>query len=239
MFARLVGVGRARVALAVALFGLMPVCTRGDIRDFPFTYDWQQPARNEKELELHGAYFGASNLQVHQLEMEWGITDRFSAAPYVVFHNGGGRGFHLDAVKLETRYQLGTYASGRFLPGLYAEIEKAMDEPAELEAKLIVSRYDAAGNDLSFNYIVQRGLGTDGVTTHAYSVAFAGSPRRSDARLGVELIHDLSTGRMNAGPTIGFRPIPSIWMVTGYALPINGRENNRGEFRVIAEYQWF
>ncbi|MGC8668765.1 MAG: hypothetical protein ACP5VE_11680 [Chthonomonadales bacterium] len=218
---------------------LLAASARSDIRDFPFTYDWQQPARNEKELELHGAYFGASNLQVHQIEMEWGITDRFSAAPYLVFHNGGGRGLHLDAVKLETRYQLGVYAPGRLLPGLYAEIEKAMDEPAELEAKLIVSRYDNAGNDLSLNYIVKRGLGKEGATTHAYSLAFAGSLRRTDARLGIELIHDLSTGRINAGPTIGFRPIPSVWLVAGYALPVNGRENNRGELRVIAEYQWF
>ncbi len=213
--------------------------SRADIRDFPFTYDWRQAAQGEKELAYHFTYLRRGDLSQHELEFEYGVTERFSVAPYIAFEGGEARGLHFDALKLETRYQLGNYADNRVLPGLYLEYEKATDEAGELEGKLILSRYDAACGDLSLNYILTRGLGTGGETDHSYSLAYCRNAGRSGARLGVEWIQGLTTGRMNLGPTLGFRPIPELWLVTGYAFPVNGRDDNRAELRAIVEYQWF
>src|SRR5947209_3592459 len=106
----------ASITIALAIIG---ACgsrpARADVRDFPFTYEWFQNVKGERELAYHFGYFQSDSSMVHEFEFEYGVTNRFSIAPYVVFKNGDGRSLHYDAVKLETRYQLGNYSPNRIL----------------------------------------------------------------------------------------------------------------------------
>ena len=210
-----------------------------DQRDFPFTYSWFQATKGEKELAYHLRYRRRDNSWEHQLEFEYGVSDRFSIAPYIVFEHGEGRSLHYDAVKLETRYQLGNYRTNTILPGLYLEFEQPNREPGELEAKLILSLFDRRGGNLSFNYIVEREFASGADFEHTYSLAYARQIGRRGARLGGEWIHELTSGRLLFGPTLFMRMSAASSFTAGYAFPLNGKEGNRAEFRLFMQYHWF
>jgi len=211
-------------------------------RDFPFTYDWRQPSKGEKEIELHTRYRGRDNSFRQQIEFEYGITDRWAIAPYLVFNKGSGDdSLKYDGWKLETRYQLGEYKTGRVLSGLYLEYVGNKDAPDGVEGKLILSRYGKSGSNLSFNYIVERELENGAEFENEYSFGYARplGKNRGGPRGGFEWIHNLSSGRINAGPVIAFAPTKNTWITTGYAFAVNDRDGNKGEFRLLAEYEWF
>ena len=227
----------APVAMASALFlSLCSPFAKADVRDFPFTYEWFQNYKGERELAYHLEYLRNGNAFKHELEFEYGLTKRFSVAPYVVFKQGDGRSLHFDAVKLETRYQLGAYKPNRVLAGLYFEVEQAEREALELETKLILSHYDRRGGNLSFNFILHRQFASGQNLEPSYSIGYA---RRLNGKLrgGVEGFHDINSGRINAGPVVNFN-VGNIHIATGYAFPLNGNENNRGEYRLLAEHHF-
>lgn len=224
---------RAAMVLAILAQGM---AVRADRRDFAFTYDWMQPARSEKEIALHLDYAARSGLWKQELEGEVGITERWSIAPYLVFEGGGGRGDRLEAVKVEVRRQLGAFAANRLLPGLYLELEKPMEEPAEAELRLIASMYDGQGGDVSLNVTASGPLGRSAPWNHGYSIA-AVRPVRGGAKAGLEWQHDLSASQMLLGPTLA-GPVGEAWGVLGYAFPVRGRGNS-GHVRLIIQHQWF
>ena len=229
----------AALAAAAALIAISGPAD-ADERHFPFTYDWFQSARGEKEIALQTTSFGRDNFFKHELELEYGISQRFSIAPYFVFENGEGRSLHFDAFKVETRYQLGSFAQDRVLPGLYLEYEKATDEVGEFEGKLILSRYDRHGGDVSFNYIFEQSLATGAKMEHIYSLGYSRPLRGARGlRGGVELIHELSTGKMNVGPSAGFEPNRGTWILGGIYFPLNSRGGNGTEIRLRVQHHWF
>jgi hypothetical protein len=209
---------------------------RADVRNFPFTYEWFQNAKGEREVAYHLEYDRRDNSFKHEAEFEYGITSRLSVAPYVVFKHGDGRGLHFDAVKLETRYQLGNYRPNRVLTGLYLEVEQAEREALELEGKLILSLYDRHEGSLSFNYILHRQFGAGDELDHMISLGYA-RPIKGSFRGGAEWIQDINTGRINAGPVVSF-DLGGAHIATGYAFAVNTNEGNRGEYRLLAEYHF-
>jgi hypothetical protein len=211
-------------------------------RDFPFTYDWKQPSKGEKEIELKSRYRGRNDSFRQELEFEYGITDRWMIAPYLEFEKEAGGSLEYTAWKLESRYQFGKFKTGKILPGVYLEYINPKDEKDEVEAKLILSRYDRHGGDLSLNLIAERSLEDGSKWEKEYSFGYARpiGKNRYDTRAGFEWIHYLEDKYINAGPVFGFAPTGNTWVVAGYAFPIKGRnDGNRGEFRLIAEYEWF
>ena len=166
-------------------------------------------------------------------------------APYLVFNKGTGGGLDLSGYKLQTRYQLGEYKANKWLAGVYAEYIGNKGAEDAVEGKLILSRFTKSGANLSFNYIVEKELTGGAEFENVYSLGYArtvsnkGWMGRHDARGGVELIHDLTSGRINAGPVFGFAPSRNTWLLAGVALPLNSRGGNRAEFRLLAEYEWF
>lgn len=230
------------LTLVIAASSLLCIVrpVRADEKYYPFTYDWFQSARGEKEIALQATSFGRDNLLKHELELEYGLSKRFSIALYFVFESGEGRTLHYDAVKVETRYQLGEYAPNRVLPGLYLEYEKATDEAGEFEGKLILSRYDGHGGDISFNYILEQSLATGAKTQHIYSLGWSRALRGPRGlRGGAELIHELFSGKINLGPVAGFEPISGTWILGGIYFPLNSREENRTELRLRVQHHWF
>ena len=60
-------------------------------RNFTFTYDWFTPAKNEKEIEFYWTQSTGGNVDAW-LEFEYGVTDRYVVAPYLLTkREHGGR----------------------------------------------------------------------------------------------------------------------------------------------------
>jgi hypothetical protein len=237
-----------RRAAVLSLFGfvlltplLVPPAAWGSAHDFPFTYDWKQPAYREREVELHNTYLESGQTFEEECEFEYGFTERFSLAPYAVFERTPGERLRYSGFQLEARYQLTGYRPNALLVGLYEEYAKPLHAGGALESRLIVSRYDNAGGDWSFNYVLTNGFSRSPDFRRRYSLGYVrplGASGRPGPRGGFEFLHDLSERRLNAGPVFGFSPLESTWLVTGYAAPLNRRHENRGEARIIAEYEF-
>lgn len=210
-------------------------------RDFPFTYEWLQPARGEKEIESHSYYNREDHGFEQQLEFEYGVTDRLAVAPYVVYEKESGGELKYHAFKLESRYQLGNYKPGKILTGLYLEAEKPKDEKLEIESKLIFSRYDRQGGNLSLNLIGEKSLesGSDLLTTFSLGYARPIGQNKYSTRGGLELIRNLDDKHVTLGPVIGASLNQSLSLVGSYGIPVTKRDENKGELRLLVEYEWF
>ena len=233
----------ALIALGVASSMATPQ-VQAHRRDFPATYDWHQPGKGDKEIELHSRYRGRNDSFRQQVEFEYGITDRWMVAPYLVFQKGAGGGLDYSGYKLQTRYQLGDYKANTWLPGLYAEYIGNKDATDAAEGKLILSRFGKKGDNFSFNYIIEKELENGAEFENEYSFGYArslsdkGFLAERDVRGGFEWIHNLSSGRINAGPVLGFEPTKNTWLVLGVAFPVTNRGGNKTELRLLAEYEF-
>jgi len=65
------------VPLVVGMWvlGALPALAHEDT--FAWTYPYMTPDRGERELELRTVMGSASGYQKNELELEWGVTDRF------------------------------------------------------------------------------------------------------------------------------------------------------------------
>jgi hypothetical protein len=73
-------------------------------KDFVFAKEWKQPTKGERELELYSTY--SNGTLTKQIELDYGVTDRFSVAPYLVFERKPGGDLKYKEFKFESRYQL-------------------------------------------------------------------------------------------------------------------------------------
>ncbi len=234
---------QAALAAALTLFGsvLLSRHAGASQHDFPFSYDWKQAAPGEKEIETHSTYLTSDRSFEEEVEFEYGASQRFTIAPYLVLGRGPGESLRYTGFQVETRYQLQPYKTGRLLSGLYEEYAQPKGERASLESRLVLSRYDAQGGDLTFNAVLTNSFrgSPDYEKTYSFGYARPLSARsRYAPRGGAEFIHSVTDGRLNLGPILGLAPSRDTWIVAGYAFALNGRANNRGELRVIAEYEF-
>ena len=141
---------------SAALLALCALCApsaaRADQRSFVRSYEFQTQPKGNLELEIwndveppKGAFSDA--VITHRLELEYGVTDRWDAALYHVFAQGGpagadDRGFHFDGWRLESRYRLAERGEWPIDVMLYLEAERPanFDNPWEAEGKLILQR---------------------------------------------------------------------------------------------------
>jgi len=225
------------VSIIAALVWFASVPAFAHRRDFPVTYDWFQASPGERELEVSSLYHTSDNSVQHQLEFEYGVTNRFMVAPNLVYAHGAGEGLHLEAMKLETRYQLGTFAVNRVLPGLYLEYEKPSHETSEIEGKIILSRYDGRGGDLSFNGVVERTMTGGASSRFAYSFGYA-VPVGHALRGGAEVYKNIDDGRVNGGPTVAFSPACNWWVVTAVGLPLTHTDGYGANLHLTTEFEF-
>lgn len=228
-----------RVVVASFLVGAFLVsstrCAQASSRDFPFTYDWKQSAKGEKELEFKPTY-SDGELET-EIELEYGVSKRFMIAPYLVFGRERGEKFAYKAFQLEARYQLGDYKPNRVLAGLYAEYAKPKDGPAGLETRLVLSSYGKNGDDLSCNFVLERAF-QGGEIKKMLSLGYVRPVGKSETKIGGEFIHNFNENQLKGGPVIAFAAGKDIWMTAGYAFALNKRSENKDEIRVNAEYEF-
>lgn len=216
-------------------------------RDFPFTVDWKQPVQGEKELESHSLYSARDRAFEQAVELEYGVTERFSASGYLVFTKPDDGSFKYTGWKGEARYQLTPYRTGKILAGLYGEYFGRRRDSDEVEGKVVLSRYATQGQDLSFNYVTEKEREAGENWENTWSLGYAVPLSRRDdnfwgrhsARGGAELIHDMSHHWWNGGPVVALSVADQCWLTAGVALPLSSGHDNRAEFRVITEFEWF
>ncbi len=231
---------KKQLPLAIATFALSSVLlaapVRADRRDFPFTYQWSQAPKGSAEFEVKNTYNGEENAFRQEFEVEYGLTDRL--LPYLIAENAPGDKYHFQGFKIESRYRLGDFKRNTILPTLYLEYADEKGEPRELEGKLILSRYGKDGSNFSFNYIVERELQGGADFENVYSFGYARRLSKKGVRGGFEWIHNLSDGRLKAGPVLSLRAGNNIFISSGYAFNLNRRNGNRPEARINVEYEF-
>jgi hypothetical protein len=201
-------------------------------RYFIFTYGWFTPSRFEREFELTYDHFrgGAGFAQV---ELEYGVSDRWVVAPYALFSQEDGK-FKFAGWQLEQRYRFGDFSYGRVLPAVYFEVHKENEEPFELEAKLIGSYMPNARWIASGNLIVERKIESDARTEVGYSVGLARIYK--NLSVGVEAKGNFLENQHFFGPAIGFGVGPGSKILLGGGIGFG--QDTPARVRVLFEKEF-
>src|SRR5205085_1293120 len=103
--------------LTVATLAGLAALSFSDQRYFVFTYDWNTPSQFEREIEFTYDHF-RDGTGFGQLEFEYGMTDRWLVAPYILFDQNHGKA-QVAGFQVEQRYRFGEFRYGRVLPAVY------------------------------------------------------------------------------------------------------------------------
>jgi hypothetical protein len=230
-------------ALAVGMIALIPLMALADERPYAFTYEPTVSVSGEIELEMYETMsqprFGGSAARswVHELEVGYGVTDRFTLSLYGVFRTSAGSRLEPAASRLEGRYKLLGAEDAPLDLVLYAELEKEVvdDKPWGVEEKVIFGR---AYQRFSWaaNLIAEQEFPAAGghELKFGWSAGAAVEPVRG-LRLGVESFGWRTRGVDGAvewtawaGPTgsvalpfLARGPLNSAWLIVGAGLGLN------------------
>jgi hypothetical protein len=222
---------------------LIPTWSRADERPYAFTYEPVVSAAGEVELEVYETMYqsrlrgSAGRTWVHQLELGYGVTDRFTVSGYGVFRTTPASGFELAAARLEGRYKLLAAGDAPFDLVLYAEVEKELvdDRPWAVEEKLILGRGHGPFS-WAANLIAEQEFPAAGgqELKLGWSVGVAVEPAHG-LRLGAESFGWRTRGVDRtvawtawAGPTgsvalpfLARGPLNSAWLIVGAGFGLN------------------
>lgn len=146
--------------LVLAALLVAPALAAADQRPYAFTYPAVTAPRGGLDLEFHSLYSDpreGPRQWEHQVELEYGITDRWDVALYNVFTRPYGGPFRYEAAKLETRLRLADAGEWPVDVVLYGEIEQSVvdDKPTTFEEKLIVAK-DLGRANLAVNLVAEQ-----------------------------------------------------------------------------------
>jgi hypothetical protein len=135
-------------ALALlALLAVLTVPTAGlaDQRPYAFTYPAVTAPRGALDLEVTSTLSdprGAPRAWEHQLELEYGLTDRWDVAVYGVFARPQREELKAEALKLESRYRLADAGEWPVDVVAYLELQRLLgdEKGTSIEAKLILAK---------------------------------------------------------------------------------------------------
>ncbi|MEW6075575.1 MAG: hypothetical protein AB1530_04625 [Candidatus Omnitrophota bacterium] len=205
--------GRIILLLVVCMLSLGVDQAYADRRSYVWTYEYMTMPRGAWEWET---YVTAEIPNLHksnintikpQLEIEYGITDRWDVAMYQMWKFKNKKyenDSEYEGFKLRTRYRLGE--KGKFIvdPLLYFEYIRDDDfsKPSVGEAKLVLAK-DVGDINVSYNQVIKRNLEREGKTDHEYAVgvSYAYTPR---FRAGIESKGNYSKEKYAIGPTISY-----------------------------------
>jgi hypothetical protein len=216
-------------------------------RNFSYTYEWFTPQRGERELELWGTFKNESREWVNQLELEYGVTDRWVVAPYLLFGGQPGDRYRFLGYKFEQRYRFGQFKERHVLPAVYLELNKeGPGEPHRLESKAIFSWYRGPWA-FSANAIAVKALEPGGKVEWEHA---CGLGRNVGRRwfLGGEVWGSFADKEHFAGPVLAFdlKPTARHGVHNDYTSRIvatagtglgNGRSKDY-QFRLVWEVEW-
>ncbi len=205
---------RSRILLLVVF--MLSLCMNlayADRRSYVWTYEYMTMPKGMWELETYVTAempnLRKSNINSikPQLELEYGITDRWDVAMYQMWKFKNKKyenDSEYEGFKLRTRYRIGE--KGKFFvdPLLYFEYIRDDDfsKPNVGEAKLILAK-DLGDFNVSYNQVIKRNLEREGKTDHEYAagINYAFTPR---FRVGLESKGNYPKEKYALGPTISY-----------------------------------
>ena len=228
------------VLASAALLSVNAAPARAHMRDYLFNQGYHTTKKGEFEVELYNDYKmpesendGTFNSQ-HQIELEYGLTNRLQMAYYEVFTWDRANDWQRDAFKVETKYRL--FESGELpvdvaLYGEYKNPDGSQEAHSdELEAKLILSK-DLGPWNLVGNLITERKINEHEDLQWEYTagVSYAVKP---NLRAGLEIKETLGdqgdSGPMRRGhelqlmPVVAYNPTPHARILFGPAFGLTG-----------------
>jgi hypothetical protein len=153
-----------RLAVLV-LAATLPALAAADQRAYAFTYQPVTSPRGGLDVELYSTFSDPTGVAPggrawqHQLELEYGITDRWDVALYNVLRRPYGGELEYEAVKVRSRFRLTEPGVSPIDVVAYVEAERSVvDEKATtLEEKLLIGK-DLGRLNLALNLIAEQEL---------------------------------------------------------------------------------
>jgi hypothetical protein len=216
----------------VALIIMVPGLARADRKSFSYTYEYATLPEGQTELEIWHTEArdtwkaNTSESFEEKLEIEHGITDHWDMSMYTVLAQSTQPGdeFHLDAVRVESRYRFADRGEWPVDTVAYLEVAKDFGTSLyEIEAKGIFAR-DFDKVTVAGNVIGEVTLGNNVPKTEldigwAAGATYEVTPK---VRLGVETWggHEDETTRWAVGPALSLAPSSKFWLVgtAGFGL---------------------
>lgn len=205
-----------------------------DRRSYVWTYEYQTMPKGMWELETYvtseipNMHKSNINSVKPQLELEYGITDKWDVAMYQMWEFKNKRNENdseYKGFKLRTRYKIGE--KGKFFvdPLLYFEYIRDDDfsKPNVGEVKLILAK-DIGDFNVSYNQIIKRNLDRRGKTDNEYAtgISYAFTP---GLRIGIESKGNYPKEKYAVGPTLSYA-FNKAFVALGTAFGLNKRTDD-------------
>jgi hypothetical protein len=182
--------------------------SNADQRNYVWTYEYLTLNKGSTEFEYYltsktpdDSRSGDTDYQ-HQLELEYGITDRWDIALYQVFNQPDGESLKYGGFKVRTRYRFGERGEFFVDPLMYLEYQSRVDDADVFETKVILSK-DIGKLNISYNQIIETEFDSDGEVEHEYAFGVSG-PLSAALSLGMESKGNFTVGQYTAGPTLSW-----------------------------------
>ncbi|MDT8285740.1 MAG: hypothetical protein RQ748_01415 [Elusimicrobiales bacterium] len=222
------------IAASLAAFVMTAAAgpAKADPRTFAWTYEYMTMHEGKAEVEVYSTAEVAdtsvreNSSWKHQVELEYGLTDRTDLALYQMFsqtNTAATKTFRYDGMKLRARHRLGEKGELPLDTLLYAEYKRGTDLSAQgsLEAKLILAK-DIGRFTLAYNQQVEFPLEKSSGAAHLFYAA-AGWKASPVFRLSLEGKGVYRTGEAYLGPTVHFRARDmKVWANIGQLYGLNG-----------------
>ena len=218
---------KAVLAITGFMFVLLTALpSHADMRPYTWTYGYMTPAKGEVELEWWGEFRKGKEADLYkpQVELEYGLTDRWVAGLYGVFEKEGANSWGTE-IKLEQRYRL-------FDPGvlpvdtaLYLEYAHNFKEDVdELEGKVILSK-DLGDFNATLNLVAETTF--DGDDPELGYTAGISYPINNKIRPAIEAFGSWKGSEMEhfIGPSVQVS-FGKVWINAGAGFGLTNESDN-------------
>ncbi len=230
------------IFLAASSLGLA-AAAQADRRAFTRTYEYVTQAEDALELEYYLTQSQADMSQAstrsieQQVEIEYGLTNRWDISIYQVYSQPSGGGLYYSATKLRTRYRFSERGINPVDVLAYLElIRPSLGSSWKLEPKLVLAK-DIGKVTVAVNlipeFVFTQAGGADGGSTEtefepgwALGVTYEASPKW---KLGAETWGSMEeafdsearTTELYAGPAVSFAPSEKFWIAATAGFGLN------------------
>ena len=226
----------------ITLLVLLTVCdAKADRRGYVWTYEYMTMPKGESEIEYYLTHkatdfhkYDNKNTWEHQLEYEYGLTDRWDIALYQKWLQTNSKSndrSEYSGTKLRTRYRFGEKGMYPLDTLLYLEYIRPDDsDSAEiLEGKLIVAK-DFGKYNIAYNQILKVGINDKGGNENEYALGlnYEFNPR---LKIGIETTGNYTEDKYYLGPTVSLAG-KKLWAGLGALRGLNDRSDDL-RFRLI------
>ncbi len=214
---------------------------RADRRSYVWTYEYLTMRKGHSEIEYYLTHkipdfhdYDNKNTWEHQVEYEYGLTDRWDIAVYQRWQQTNTKSddkFEYSGTKLRTRYRFGEKGMYPLDTLLYLEYIRPDDSDAAeiLEGKLIVAK-DFGKFNVAYNQILKVGINGKGGNENEYALGlnYEFNPR---LKVGLESTGNYTEDKYYLGPTVSWAS-KKFWVGLGALRGLNDRSDDL-RFRLI------